>query len=210
MLVALAAVVVGAQTPSDDRSFEALYRRGAAVNADLRTLTARFTETTTSSILTRPLEATGVLAVERPSKVILHYREPEVRDVLIDGDRMSVSWPARDILEVTNIATANRRIQRYFVDSSPDRLRDSFDILSGPASDRVHAVKLTMVPRRSQIREGLSRLDLWLDETSLLLVAMQMTFPNGDAKLMVLDDVQVNVSLPQGTFSLARAPAPAR
>ena len=43
------------------------------INATLKTLTARFTETTTSSILTRPLVASGIVAVERPSKVVLHY-----------------------------------------------------------------------------------------------------------------------------------------
>ena len=66
-----------------------------------------------------------------------------------------------------------------------------------------------MVPRRKQIREGLSRLELWLDQTSLLLAAMRMTFPNGDTKLMVLEDVVANAPLDPGVFTTARPPAPA-
>ena len=208
LMIIGAIVGLSGQSSSDFDSFDALYRRGAAVNAALQTLRARFTETTTSSLLTRPLEARGVVVVERPSKVILHYREPDVRDVLIDGDRMTMSWPARDIFEVTNIAATNRRIQRYFVDSSPDALRDSFDMVLRIDSERPGTHRLSMAPRRRQIREGLSDLDLWLDDTTLLLSAMRMSFPNGDTKLMELDDIEVNVPLAPETFSVAPGQAP--
>lgn len=198
MLVQLAAQ----GTP--ETSFDAIYRRGLQLNAELKTLTAGFTETTTSEMLTRPLLATGTIAVERPSRVVLHYQEPEQRDVLIDGDRLTVSWPARHIHEVTNIAATNRRIQRYFIDASPDRLRDNFTIAIRPGGDRRHTFQLTMVPKRKQIREGLASLDLWIDDASLLLAAMKMTFPNGDTKLMVLDKVVTNQPIDPSVFSAAK------
>jgi outer membrane lipoprotein-sorting protein len=209
MVFAAAAVLTARQKPADDDSFEALYRRGSEINKTFKTLTARFTETTTSSMLTRPLVASGVVAVERPSKVVLHYHQPESRDVLIEGDRLTVSWPGRHIRDVTNIAAANRRIQKYFVDSTPAELRESFDIVSERADDRPRTYRLTMVPRRKQIREGLSRLELWLDQTSLLLAAMRMTFPNGDTKLMALEDVVANAPIAPGVFTIGPSPAPA-
>jgi len=200
MAAASAVILTAQQKAAGDDSFDQLYRRGSEINATLKTLTARFTETTTSAMLTRPLVASGVVAVERPSRVVLHYQQPELRDVLIDGDRLTVSWPGRHIRDVTNIAAANRRIQKYFVDSSPALLRESFDIVSEKADDRPRTYRLTMVPRRKQIREGLSRLELWLDQTSLLLAAMRMTFPNGDTKLMTFSDVKPNVPLDAATF----------
>jgi outer membrane lipoprotein-sorting protein len=209
MVFAAAAILPAQQKPADEDSFDALYRRGSEINATLKTFTARFTETTTSSMLTRPLVASGIVAVERPSRVVLHYQQPELRDVLIDGDRLTVSWPGRHIRDVTNIAAANRRIQKYFVDSSPAQLRENFDIVSEKADDRPRTYRLTMVPRRKQIREGLSRLELWLDQTSLLLAAMRMTFPNGDIKLMVLEDVVRNAPIDPGVFTIAPSPAPA-
>ena len=65
------------RTPAGSTTFEELYRRGQLANAGLKTLTARFTETTTSSLLTRPLVEQGTLAVERPTKVVLHYTVPD-------------------------------------------------------------------------------------------------------------------------------------
>ncbi len=190
------------QTVAADDSFDGIYRRGSQMNANLKTLTARFTETTTSSLLTRPLVAHGTVAVQRPSRVVLKYEEPEERIVLIDGDHLTVSWPGRRIKQVTNVASAQRRVQKYFVDSTSAELRSNFEIDGQKANDRPGTYCLTMVPKRKQIREGLTRLELWLDQTSLLLSAMRMTFPNGDTKLMVLSDVISNAPLDPAIFRI--------
>src|SRR3989442_12577322 len=192
MVFAAAVILTAHQKPAEDDSFDELYRRGSEINTTLKTLPARSPEPTTSSLLTRPLVAGGIVAVERPSRVVLHYQQPELRDVLIDGDRLTVSWPGRHIREVTNIAAANRRIQKYFVDSKPALLRESFDIVGEKADDRPSTYRLTMVPRRKQIREGLGRLELWLDQTFLLLAAMRLHFPNGNTKLLLFREWVLN------------------
>src|SRR5215208_4288423 len=72
--------------------FDDIYARGRGIETSLKTVTARFTETTTSSLLTRPLVAHGTLAVQRPSKIVLHYDEPEVRTMLIDRAPGGLRW----------------------------------------------------------------------------------------------------------------------
>ena len=59
-----------------------------------------------------------------------------------------------------------------------------------------------MVPKRKQIQEGLSRLDLWVDRTTQLMVAMKMTFPSGDTKLMTFTDVKPNAPIDPSVFSV--------
>ena len=204
MLLPLLATVCLAQTKPADDSFESIYTRGSQLNAHLKTLTAHFTETTTSQMLTKPLVASGTVAVERPSRVVLHYDQPEPRDVLIEGDRLTVAWPGRHIREVTSIASANRRIQKSFIDSTSKQLEDNFTVTSQKADDRPRTYRLTMLPRRKQIREGITKLELWIDDTSLLLSAMRMTFPNGDMKLMVLDTVVANTPIDPSVFAVAK------
>ena len=60
-----------------------------------------------------------------------------------------------------------------------------------------------MTPKRRQIREGLSQLELWLDRASVTLTAMRMTFPNGDTKLMEFEDVRVNPAIDPSLFQIA-------
>jgi hypothetical protein len=105
----------------------------------------------------------------------------------------------------TDIAAAQRRIEKYFLDKSPDELRRNFTITATESAERAGTWRVTMVPTRKQIQQGLTRLDLWIDRTSLLLAAMQMTFPNADTKLMVFESVVVNGPVDQKMFSVGDA-----
>ncbi|MEP6917623.1 MAG: outer membrane lipoprotein carrier protein LolA [Acidobacteriota bacterium] len=181
--------------------FDEIYARSRGIETSLKTVTARFTETTTSSLLSRPLVAKGTLAVERPSRIVLRYADPEVRTVLIDRNKLTLDWPSRAVHQQTDIASAQQRIEKYFLDKSPDELRRNFSITAVEATDRAGTWRITMVPSRKQIQQGLTRLELWIDRTSMLLSAMRMTFPNADTKLMVFENVVVNVPIDPKVFS---------
>jgi outer membrane lipoprotein-sorting protein len=186
-------------------SFDEIYAKGKAVNDGMKTLTARFTETTTSTLLTKPLIARGQVAVERPARVVLRYTEPDPRTVLIDGNTMTVVWPSRSVRQVTDIGATQRRIQKYFVNGTADDLRHEFQIEDpAPGAGRPNTYSLSLIPKRKQIHEALTRLDLWVDRTSLLLDAMTMTFANGDTKTLAFEDVVKNAPLGPGTFAIER------
>ena len=157
--------------------------------------------------------ARGTVIVERPARVALRYTDPDARVVLIDGDRMTMSWPSANIRSVKDIGASQRRIQKYFVDSSPDELRSHFEVSAREApaaADQPAAYLITMVPKRKQILEGMTRLELWLDRTSLLLAAMRMTFPTGDTKLMTFTDVKPNAAIDAAWFKIGDAARPPR
>jgi outer membrane lipoprotein-sorting protein len=196
-----ATAVPSVLTTPPAESFDRLYEQGQRANASIRTLTARFTETTTSSLLVRPLVARGTLAVERPSRVVLRYTEPESRVVLIDNNKMTMSWPSYQVMD---IGSAMGRVQRYFVDGSAADLRRQFDIDDSQAGEKPGLYRVVMVPKQKRIREALSRLELSVTRETMLLASMRMTFANGDTKTMALDNVTPNAPLPAGTFVLER------
>jgi outer membrane lipoprotein-sorting protein len=202
LLLAIAAVTTAQAPPGS--SFDESYRRAQQANAALKTLTGRFTESTTSALLTRPLVAHGTLAVQRPSRVILRYTDPEPRVVLIDGDRMTLVWPSRQLRQVSDIRRAQSRVQRYFVAGSAEELRREFDVEQRAVSERPGTTEVRLRPNRKQIREALTILDLWVDPSTALLAAMRMTFANGDTKTMVFADVVANAPLGPDAFSVER------
>ena len=69
--------------------------------------------------------------------------------------------------------------------------------------------RVDMVPRRKQIREGLSGLQIWIDQRSLFMRQMRMDFASGESKTFSLEDVQLNAPLPKGLFDTGPA-APSR
>lgn len=183
-------------------TFDELYGRGRKLNANLTTLTARFTETTTSAVLARPLVERGLLYVQRPSRrVAMHYTDPPDRVVVIDGDRMITSWPSKKILDRRDVGAAQKRVQKYFENGDAAELRRVFDVTLLERSGRPGTREMTLVPKRKQIREALAGLNLWVEEQSGLLNAMRMTFSNGDTKLMEFADVVTNATVDATVFS---------
>lgn len=181
--------------------FDEIYDRGKDIDASLKTLTAQFVETSTSPLLERPLVARGTLAVIRPSRIILRYQDPDLRTVLIDGDALTLDWPARQLHQQSNIASAQRRVRTYFVGKSSDDLRKHFKIAAVNATDRP-AYLVSLDPTRKQIRENLALLELWINRDTLLLDAMQMHFAGGETKKMEFSQVVVNPPLDASAFAI--------
>jgi len=209
LCVWLAASPAASQKPGErsDKSqptFDDLYRQGQSLNKDLRTLAARFVETTTTALLERPIVERGLLYVERPSRVALHYTDPADRKVIIDGKWMTTLWPSVNVHRRTNIGAAQDRVQKYFVQGDAGELRRIFDIDLHAKSTRPGTRELFMTPKRKQISESLKRLDLWVAEPGGLLQAMRMTFANGDVKLMEFEHVTTNSTIDPAVFTVPK------
>ncbi len=178
--------------------FDEIYARGKPLESSLQTLTARFTETSHSPLLARPLVATGTVSVIRPSRIAMHYTTPERRVVLIDGGQLRIVWPSQGLDRSTPIGPTEKRIQQYFAGRTPEQLRTHFTISADVAdANRWHVL---MTPKRKQIRAGLTNLELWIDRRSVMLASMQMVFPGGNTKRLDFDDVRMNPSIDEAVF----------
>jgi outer membrane lipoprotein-sorting protein len=181
--------------------FDTLYERSLPQQASLTSIRAAFTETTSSTLLTKPIVARGEIIAARPGRVRLEYTWPERKTVVIDGGKLIVAWPGRKEREQIDVGPVEKRIDRYFVDRTPNELRRHFDITAAVDADQKGTYRIEMLPRPKQIKAGLSRLDLWVSQDPLLLVRMRMTFPGGDTKTLAFDDVKVNVPISSSTFA---------
>jgi hypothetical protein len=59
---------------------------------------------------------------------------------------------------------------------------------------------MDMKPRRKQIQEGLSRLRLSIDRSSLVMLKMRIDYADGDSRTLELTDVKLNVPVDKRTF----------
>jgi outer membrane lipoprotein-sorting protein len=183
-----------AQTTEPLESFSEIYPRSKAVMESFDTFRARFTETTTSSLLVQPLVARGTMVGRRPVRLELNYESPEKRTVFVDGNRLRMTWPDRGEEQELNITDTQKAVDRYFTRASEEDLRGHFDIEVLADPDLPHTYLIDMAPRRKQILQGLAHLRLWLDRDTLLMVRMQMDFPSGETKLIELEDIVTEVT----------------
>lgn len=183
--------------------FDEIYRRGAPVEKTLRTISASFVETSTSTLLKAPQVARGTLVGRRPGQVRLDYEGSDARTVIVNGNALLIDWPSRQLKETRDISGTMRRAQRFFGATTPAELRKHFDIVAADAADRPGTWHVSFTPKRRQMREGVERVHLWIDRGSLTLRAMKMDYPGGDTRLMEFADVRLNPPVEAGTFAAA-------
>jgi outer membrane lipoprotein-sorting protein len=190
LLLLVLAGVGTAAAPAD--LFDDLYARSQPIDATVKTIDASFTETTESPLLRKPLVAEGTLHVVRPHDVEMVYTKPERKTVTIKNGQLMLAAPDRNFKQDRDISQALARIDKYFVDKSPKELRKHFTIAASEDKERAGTYRIDMTPKRKQIEQGLTRLELWLRKDTLLLDAMRMHFPGEASKMMEFRDVVLN------------------
>lgn len=173
------------------------------MEAKLQAISASFVETTSSTLLAKPLVLRGRVVAQRPSNVVLTYDAPDARVVRIVDGRLTVNWPGRGLNETKDVRSSLQRATRTILGKSPDELRKLFDITAVDAPDTAGTWKVTFVPKRRQLREGVERLHLWIGQQSLLLEALEMELPGGDTRRMDFSDVIVNPPIVASVFDPA-------
>jgi len=197
-----AATLVSSQAPATKDLFDQLFARTLEKRQSIHSIRGRFTETTTSSLLEKPLVSHGTVIATPPSRVLMTYTDPERRMIAIDSKWLVVVWPDRREREKIDISRTQKRIDQYFAQATIGQLRSMFEITAEPDSVIRETDRVDMRPKRKQIREGLEGLEIWIDRESLLLVQLRMTFPGGDKKTIRLDDVTINVPVTDETFRI--------
>jgi outer membrane lipoprotein-sorting protein len=195
LVTALAAIVlaitaVAPAAPAD--LFDEIYKKGQPLDQSIKTIRAKFTETTTSSLLKEPLVAEGTLMAVRPSDILLTYTRPEKKLLRIDATTLLFVWPDKKLRQTSDIHESQARVQKYFVDKSPDELRRHFAITAVVDPAKPGTWRIDMMPKRKQIQQGVTKIQLWISERSSMLSTMVLTFASGDTKTMAFTDVEVN------------------
>ena len=202
-LVLAASATVQAGAPAD--LFDEIYRKGQPLEQSIKTIRAHFTETTTSSLLVKPVVAEGTLLAVRPSDILLSYTKPEKKLLRIDATTLRFVWPDRRLRESRDIRASQARVQKYFVDKTPAELRKHFAITAAEDAARPGTWRLEMVPKRKQIQQGVTKIELWLDQRTSMLSTMTLTFAGGDTKTMAFTNVEVNPPITLADLGLPSA-----
>jgi outer membrane lipoprotein-sorting protein len=202
-LAIAASAPVRASAPTD--LFDDIYRRGQPMEQSIKTIRAHFIETTTSSLLVKPVVAEGTLLAVRPSDILLSYSKPERKLLRIDATTLSFVWPDRKLHETRDIRENQARVKKYFADKTPDELRRHFTISATEDSAKAGTWRIEMLPKRKQIQQGVTKIELWIDQRSSILSTMTLTFAGGDTKTMAFTNVEVNPPITLADLGLPSA-----
>ena len=190
-------------------SFTRLHERAREVERTLVTLRADFVEITESDLLAATITARGTMVASRPLRVLLRYDEPERKILLIDRNELRMVWLERGEEEKLPVGEIQKAVDKYFYRASEKELRRHFGIQvsSDPEFPGIH--QIDMIAKSKQVKQGLDRLQIWVEESTLFMVKMRMIYPAGvGSKTIELSNLRANVPIEDEEFQITLPPHP--
>jgi outer membrane lipoprotein-sorting protein len=203
----VAAVAGGVRVGAAPDLFDDIHARVRALEANRQTIRARFTETTVSSLLVKPMVSEGTIVGRKPASLSMTYTSPERKTIVMDGQRMLIARPALGERELVDITEIMKRVDHYFVNATPDELRKHFTVRAFVDPEVPACYQIDLVPTRRQIKQGLERLQIWIARDPLLLSQIRITFAGGDTTTVAIRDAEINVPVPADAFRVDGPPA---
>jgi outer membrane lipoprotein-sorting protein len=197
----------GSHPPVAADLFDDIHTRVRIAEAKRQTIRARFTETTISSLLVKPMVSEGTLLGAKPASLLMTYTSPERKTIVMTGNLLHVIRPDRGEREQVDVTQIMKRVNHYFVNANPEELRKSFTVRAFVDPDSPAGYQIDLVPTRTQIRQGLERLQIWIARDPLLLSQIRITFAGGDTTTVRIENAELNVTLPANAFDVDILPA---
>ena len=174
------------------------------VQAGIRTLSANFSETTTSQLLKDPIQSKGRFYLTKPSSVLWEYAEPEVMRFAIANDEYVGYFPRQNRAERSDVHRWSERIFRIFgVGQTSSELGKFYEIRLAPAArdDRGTRV-LRLEPRKRRVRKHVEQVRLRVNTANYLPESIELSGKAGYVRVIEFSDLKVNPDLSAGLYNI--------
>ena len=173
---------------------------------EFQSLTADIERTKVTVVVDDHSTESGQMEVRRDDKMRIDLTAPVSRTILRDGDHLYVYTPKIRRVEEYDLSKHRALVDQFLLlgfGTSGDSLKASYLItLQGEQTlGAQKVVRLELTPKSPDVRSEISKIDLWLDETTWL-PAQQQFFETGSGDYFIIryTNVSRNVRLPDSQF----------
>lgn len=186
-------------------TLEEVLQRFDATQGTMRTLSAQFTETTTSELLKEPAVARGRFFMTKPDSVMWEYTSPESMQFVIANDEYLGYFPSRKQAERRNIQRWRDQIFRFFgLGQVSEELMKFYDIrLEEPGPDMKGTYALVLDPKKRRVKKRMESVRFWVDDSTFLPVRVEYRGHSGNTRVIQFQKIQLNPDLSAGLYNLA-------
>ncbi|MGN6626403.1 MAG: LolA family protein [Tepidisphaeraceae bacterium] len=199
---------VAATSPAD--AFEQRLQAINAKTAHVADLTADFVQEKQSPLLKKPIVSRGHL-LAKGGRSLWQTAAPQPQTMASDPQTLRLYFPDRNVIEVYPV-----RSQWGMLAASPlprlDDLEKTFtlapDSAAGLADENTpkDSIAIRMTPRNDQIKQYVDHVRVLLDADRGLVLAFEMTDPDGEVTRLRFSDIRVDTGVPDSAVEL-HAPA---
>jgi outer membrane lipoprotein-sorting protein len=158
--------------------------------ATFRSLSADLERTKVTVVVNDKSTETGKILVRSDDKMRIEVTDPDPRTILRDGDNFYIYNPKIHRVEEYNLGNKKSVVDQFLLlgfGTSGSSLKESYSVsLQGEQTlDGAKVVLLELVPKTDEVKKQLSKIQLWLDETTWLPVQQQF-FETGSGDYFII------------------------
>lgn len=173
---------------------------------DFKSLTAAIEHVKYTAVVQDKSTETGEVFVRKDAKLRIDFQSPDPRTILRNGDNLYIYTPKINRVEEYNIGKNRAMVDQYLAlgfGTRTEALRKNYEIaFTGEEElDGRKAVVIELTPKSAEQRKQISKVVMWVDESSWLPVQQKfMEAGSGDYILSRYTKVMKNLKLGDGKF----------
>jgi outer membrane lipoprotein-sorting protein len=174
--------------------------------AGFQSLTADLERTKVTVVVNDKSTESGQILVRRDDKMRIEVTQPDARTILRDGDNFYIYNPKIHRVEEYNLGKKKSLVDQFLLlgfGTPGSDLKKSYSItLQGEETiDNRKVVLLELLPKSDDVRNQLSKIQLWIDE-STWLPAQQKFYESGSGDYFIIQykNVARNVRITDSEF----------
>lgn len=211
--VAIAAVLLGiglqgsssASQGHSTLTLDGVLRQLDRADKNFRSLSADVERTKVTVVVNDKSVETGSILVHG-DKMVLEMKAPDARTILRTGDNLYIYTPGLKRVEEYNLAQHRSLVDQYLLlgfGTSGKDLQKAYlvTLLGDPTLDGKKTAELELTPKSQEARNQISKIQIWLDETTWLPVQQQFNETgSGDYFVIRYSKVILNPNLGDANF----------
>jgi outer membrane lipoprotein-sorting protein len=167
---------------------------------EFQSLTADVERTKVTVVVNDHSTESGQIRMRRDAKMRIDLTTPDPRTILRTGDRLYIYNPKIRRVEEYDLGRHRALLDQFVLlgfGTSASNLRDSY-LITVEAEETLGSQKvlrLQLIPKDDEVRQEISRIDLWLDEATWI-PAQQKFYETGSGDYFVIRYTNVTRNVP--------------
>jgi outer membrane lipoprotein-sorting protein len=203
---AIFSMPLGSAVPQGNWTVENVLKQMDTQATDFKSLTADMERTKVTVVVNDKSTESGRISVRRDDKMLIEVTQPDARTILRNGDIFYIYNPKIHRVEEYNMGKKKSLVDQFLLlgfGTSGSSLKESYAVsMQGEEMlDGHKVVRLELLPKTDDVRKQLSKIQLWLDESSWLPLQQQF-FETGSGDYFIIHyrNITRNARLPDSDF----------
>ena len=208
-IVAAASFTLGLSTAAPQQNswtLESILKQLETQSGQFQSLTADLERTKVTVVVNDKSTESGQIFVRRDGKMRIELTQPDPRTILRDGDQFYIFNPKINRVEEYDLGKKKALVDQFLLlgfGTSGTALKQSYEVTFSreEALDNRKVVLLELKPKSEEVRNQLTKIQLWIDESNWLPAQQRFDETgSGDYFVVHYKNVLRNVRIPDSEF----------